>query len=313
MSRPIRFGATLVANGDRAAWRDAVARVDAAGFSVLTVMDHLRSGGVWGPLVAAHEVAPSLRLGTVVLNGDVWNPSLLAREAIAVDLLTDGAIELGIGAGWDERDYLATGIQRAPVAVRIERLGEALQILRQAFGGESVRLAGRHYTVDGGDAWPAPVQERIPVLIGGGARPILEFAARNGDIVSVHRNLQRGVGASWAKEVDGDGHFADRVAQRITWVRDAAGPRFDALELHAVVLKVIVTDQRAEAASKLAEQHALPPAALLESPHYLIGSVDQITEDLLARRERWGISYWSVADGNDLESFAPVVRKLSGS
>jgi probable F420-dependent oxidoreductase len=312
--RRLRFGATVVPRGSRRDWVDTVRRVEASGFSVLTVMDHLNSAGVWGPLVAAYDAAPSLRVGTIVLNGDLWNPALLAREAVTVDLLTDGSLELGIGAGWDERDYRAAGIARAPASVRIARLGESLQIIRQALAGQPVKLGGHHHRIDGGEAaWPAAIQSRVPILIGGGARPILEFAAREADIVSVHRNLQRGVAASWAAEVDGTGRSGDAVAQRVGWVRDAAGPRFADLELHAIVLKAIVTADREEAVARIAAHHALSPEALLQSPHYLVGSVEQIVDDLLERRERWGISYWTVVDGNDLDALAPVIARLRGA
>ena len=288
-------------------------RVEASGFSVLTVMDHLNSAGVWGPLVAAHEAAPSLRLGTVVLNGDLWNPSLVAREAATVDRLTDGALELGLGAGWDERDYRAVGVAREAPAVRIPRLAEALEILTAVFSGERLAFEGEHYRVDGGEPWPVPAQARLPILVGGGARPILELAARRADIVSIHRNLVGGVAASWSVEVDADGRFVDAVARRIGWVRDAAGPRFDALELHAIVLKAIVTPRRDEVAAALAEGHALSPEAILESPHYLVGTIDEIADVLAARRERWGISYWTIVAGNDLAAIAPVVERLTGT
>jgi probable F420-dependent oxidoreductase len=310
--RPFRFGATVAANGSRAAWVDTVTTVESAGFGALTVMDHFNSGGIWGPLVLAHEVAPSLRLGTIVLNGDLWPPAIVAREAATVDRLTDGALELGIGAGWDLRDYAAAGLDRAPAKVRIARLAEAIRIIRSALAGEHVRFQGEHHSADGGEPWPRSAQERLPILVGGGARPILELAARTADIVSVHRNLEHGVAASWSADLDESGRFSRAVDERIGWVRDAAGERFDALELHAILLKAVVTDDRAGAAAQLAENHALPPESILASPHYLIGTVDEIVDDLVARRERWGISYWTLVAGNDLAGFAPVIARLAG-
>ncbi|MES1248089.1 MAG: TIGR03621 family F420-dependent LLM class oxidoreductase [Actinomycetota bacterium] len=310
--KPFRFGATVAATGTRAAWADTVRAVASAGFDVLTVMDHFTSGGIWGPLVAAHEIAPSLRLGTIVLNGDLWNPSILAREAATVDRLTDGALELGIGAGWDLRDYAAAGVEREPAKVRIARLAESLQIIRSALAGEHVQLAGEHRTVDGGEPWPPAAQSRLPILVGGGARPILELAARTADIVSVHRNLDQGVAASWSADLDPTGRFSRAVDERIGWVRAAAGDRFDALELHAILLKVAVTDRRDEVAAELAENHALPAEAILASPHYLIGTIDEIADDLVARRERWGISYWTLVAGNDLAAFAPIAARVAG-
>ena len=309
--RRFRFGATIVPKGSGRDWADTVRQVEDAGYSALTVMDHFGASGIWGPLVAAHHAAPSLRLGTVVLNGDLWHPVLAAREASTVDLLTGGKLELGLGAGWSLDDYRAMGAEREPAPVRIARLEEAIEIYRRAFAGEPVSLDGEHYTVESG-AWPAPAQERVPLLIGGGARPILELAGRQADIVSVHRNLSDGMAKSWAPELGDHGGHPDEVSRRVAWVRDAAGERFDELELHAIVLKAIVTDRPAEVAAELAENHHLPPERLLESPHYLLGTVEEIAERLRERREHWGISYWTIVDGNDREAFGPVVRELTG-
>lgn len=307
-----RFGATVAATGNRRDWVDTVRAVEAAGFSTLTVMDHFTSAGIWGPLVAAHEAAPALRLGTLVLNGDLWNPAIVAREASTVDRLTDGSLELGLGAGWDVRDYTATGVSRSPAPIRVDRLAEAVQIIQSVFAGERLEFSGTHYTVDGGEPWPRPAQDRLPILLGGGARPVLELAARAADIVSVHRNLDSGLAASWSPELDETGRFSTAVDERISWVRDAAGGRFNSLELHAIILKAVITNDRDGAARDLAEHHTLPAEAILASPHYLLGTVDEIAGELVARRERWGISYWTLVAGNDLVAFAPVVERLAG-
>jgi probable F420-dependent oxidoreductase len=311
--KPFRFGATVAAAGSRREWSDTVRAVEASGFSALTVMDHFTSSGIWGPLVAAHAVAPSLRLGTIVLNGDLWNPAIVAREAATVDRLTDGSLELGLGAGWDPRDYAAAGLERAPAATRIERLAEAVRILRTVFAGEPLKLSGTYYDVDGGAPWPRPAQDRLPILLGGGARPVLELAAREADIVSVHRNLDRGLAASWSADLDETRRFSTAVDERIGWVRAAAGARFESLELHAIILKAVVTSDRDAAAAAIADTHTLPAEAILASPHYALGTVEQIADDLVARRERWGISYWTLVAGNDLSAFARVADRLTGA
>jgi probable F420-dependent oxidoreductase len=276
-------------------------------------MDHFTSAGIWGALAAAHDAAPALRLGTLVANGDLWNPSLLAREALLIDAMTDGQFELGVGAGWSKADYAAAGVTREPAAVRVARLAEAVQIFGQAFRGERVRFAGEHYRVDGGDPWPRRRDAVIPLLIGGGARPILEIAARHADVVSIHRNLEHGVSASWSEDLRNHGSFPDAVARRVGWVRDAAGDRFETLELHAIVLKAVVTDRRLEVANEIAGSHELPVDRILASPHYLIGTIDEIVDTLEERRSRWGITYWTLVPGNDLEAFAPVVGRLQGT
>lgn len=313
--RPFRFGATMSPlEPNRGAWTDAVRRVEDAGFTAVTVMDHFKSGGIWGPLVAAHDVAPSMRLGTLVLNNDFFlHPALLAREAIAVDAMTDGKLELGLGAGWDTEDYATIARERLSPGVRIERLAEAVEILRQAFAGQRVAFRGRHFTVEAQDDWPRPCQPRIPLLVGGGGHRVLALAGRTADIASIHRNLEAGVAASWKREAAGGG-----VDERVGWVREGAGDRFGDLELHAVILKLVVTGDREGTAARLAAPMGLTGDQLLQSPHFLVGSEDQLAADLQARRERWGISYWSLSQanvpgGNDPAQLAPVIRRLTGT
>ena len=302
---------SAIENRDR--WRDDVLRAEQAGFAIITVSDHFRStGGIFSALQSVWEAAPRLRVGTLVLNNDFWNPSLLAREAITTDVLTNGALELGLGAGWDEPDYRAMGLERRPPGERIERLAESIAILRQAFAGEHVRLTGRHFSVDGGAPWPKPAQHRIPIVVGGGSERVLKLAGRVADIVSIHRNLQRGVPGSWENEKKGEGEFADIVGERVAWVRDGAGDRFGDIELNAIILKAVFTDSRHDAAADLGRANGLSAEQILASPHYLIGRPEQMAEDLTRRRERWGISYWTLVTGSDVSAFAKVVSQLAG-
>jgi probable F420-dependent oxidoreductase len=314
MTHSFRFGLTLFpVMSRRAEWADAVKEAASNGFSVVTVSDHFgSSGGIWSALVAAHDAAPELRLGTLVLTNDFWNPSVLAREAISTDVLTDGKLELGLGAGWAVEDYRATGIERGRAGDRIDRLDESLTIISQALAGEPVRFVGSHFDVDGGgEGWPRPLQSKVPLLVGGGGKRILQLAARRADIVSIHRNLQRGIAESWEPEYGDRGGFPDAVSERVSWVKEAAGDRFDELELHALLLKVVVTEQREKTAEELGRPNGLTVEQVLASPHYLVGTVDQMVEDLLDRRERWGITYWTVVGGNELPPFARVVARLA--
>jgi probable F420-dependent oxidoreductase len=296
----------------RREWTDLVKRVDALGFSVVTVVDHFgTSGGLFTPLLAAHHAAPSLRVGTLVANGDAWNPALLAREIVTLDTLTDGSVELGIGAGWSEEDYRALGTQRAPTLERIARLAEAIKVLRQFFGGGPVEYDGAHYSIETGPL-PKPTQAHIPLLIGGGGRRILELAAQEADIVSLHRNLQRGSAASWQGEGAGTAE-RDPVAQRVRWVREAAGERFGELELHALLQKVVVTDRRSEVAADIGKSNGLSAEDVLASPHFLVGTVEQMMSDLVERRSRWGISYWTLVGSEAIDAFAPVAQQLASA
>jgi probable F420-dependent oxidoreductase len=295
--RPFRFGVTLypVSTGTPG-WVDAVRQAEEDGFDVVTVMDHFHSGGIWSALVSAHHAAPSLRVGTVVVNTDFWHPALLAREAITADELTGGRLELGLGAGWDLEDYRTLGWERRPAGERIERLAETLEILGQAFAGTPIEFSGKHFTVKAAGPWPRPRQERIPILVGGGGRGILGLAGRKASIVSISRNFQHGAPASW-REPDGTDPGADPTSARVGWVADAAGERFGALELHTMVVK-LVRGRRAEASAQLAAAYGLSPAQVLASPHFLVGSVEEMASDLLERRARWGISYWGLSGGN---------------
>ncbi len=314
MPKRFRFGLTLFpVMSERQVWIDEVKRAESAGFSAITVSDHFRSsGGIWPSLITAAEVAPSLRVGTIVLNNDFWHPVLVAREAITAQVLTEGRFELGIGAGWDELDYRAMGLKRQPAARRIERLGEAIAILSQALAGRPIRFAGAHYRVDGGDPWPASPTP-IPLLVGGGGRRILELAARCADIVSLHRNLEHGLAASWAAEGRDHGPFDSGMSERVSWVRSSAGERFEQLELHALLLKAVVTDHRLRVAAELGRPIGFSAEQILASPHYLVGTVEEMVADLRERRSRWGISYWTLVAGNDVEAFAPVVAALAGT
>jgi probable F420-dependent oxidoreductase len=312
VTKPFRFGVTLYPTSTGAVWKDTVRLAEDAGYGVVTVMDHFRSGGLWAALAAAHEAAPSLRVGTLVLNTDFWHPALLAREAITTDALTDGCLELGLGAGWDDADYSTLGWTRRPIGERIDRLAETLDVLELAFAGTRVRYGGEHFTVEATEDWPQAAQQPIPVLVGGGGRRILALAARRAAIVSVSRNFQHGAAASWQQ---GDG---DPTAKRVEWIREAAGERFDELELHTTLVKVVETRNRDDAVADLARAYDLRSQQVLDSPHFLVGTPAEMAQDLLDRRERLGISYVTLSggnapNGNELSSLREVIARITNA
>ncbi|HZO97275.1 MAG TPA: TIGR03621 family F420-dependent LLM class oxidoreductase [Gaiellaceae bacterium] len=317
MTRAFRFGVTLQPIfGGRSVWSDAVKLAEDCGFSTVTVMDHFSSGGIWSALMAAHNAAPSLRLGTLVVNNELRHPLLLAREAIATDVLTGGRFELGIGAGWDLDDFRAVGMSRRPVPERLERLAEALEILSQACAGERPLFRGRHFSVDAPENWPRPQQAPIPLLVGGGGKRVLELAATVADTISISRNMQRGPAGSWRRTATGFDGGAARVEERLDWIRAAAGERFSQLELHAIVNRVIVTRNPSSAAAAAGRALGLSVEDVLESPHFLVGTVEQVADTLEQRRERWGISYWTLSSGNSpggnsMRDFGEVIARIS--
>jgi probable F420-dependent oxidoreductase len=286
VTRPFRFGLQVAAAGAREQWAERARAAEALGFDTLVVPDHLVDGAV-SPLVALCTIAEvtSLRVGTLVLNNDFRHPAVLAREAATVDLLTDGRLELGIGAGHAAPEYAEIGLPFDPPAVRVERLGEALEILTRLFDGETVNFAGAHYRIDGHTLYPA---RRPTLLVGGNGNRLLHLAARHADVVGLS-GLERTL-------PDGQRHTVawrpEQVDAKVQLVRETAGARFPDLELQALVQHVEITDDRVGVATKVAARVGVPPEVVIESPYVLIGTVGEIVDALHHARERFGFSYF---------------------
>jgi probable F420-dependent oxidoreductase len=307
--KPFRFGVNVRTAGSGAEWADKARKVEALGYSVLLVPDHLAELLAPLPALAAAAVATKhLRIGTAVLNNDFRHPVLLAREAATLDVLSDGRFELGLGAGHMRSEYEQAGLTFDPGATRVERLAEAVVIVKRLLVGEPVTFSGRHYRVTGHTIHPRPIQRpRPPVFIGGNAPRLLTVAAREADIVGLTGITFRRGGT----EPDVSDFRASVVDERVRLVRETAGDR--SLELNALVQRVIVTDDRRKAAEELAVGRwaQLTPEEILESPYVLVGTVDRIVEDLQARRERWGISYITTHEPF-MDALAPIVARLAG-
>jgi probable F420-dependent oxidoreductase len=311
--RPFRFGVSVRHGQSRAEWMEKARKVEALGYAILTVPDHLTDLVAPLPaLVSAAEATKTLRIGTNVLNNDLRHPVLVAREAATVDLLTDGRFELGLGAGSIKSEYDEAGFSFDPGGTRVERLAESVSIIKSLLNGEQVTFAGRHYRVTGHTlAPPAAQKPRPPVLIGGNGRRLLALAARKADIVGFSGLTFRHGGAA---PPDLSGWLLAGVDERVRLVREAAGEaRYARLELNALVQLVVVTDDRRQAAEELASRWTqLTPDEFLQSPYALIGTIEQMVEDLQAYRSRWGISYYVVHEAH-MDAFAPVVADLAGS
>ena len=309
--RPFRFGVNVRTAGSGAEWADKACRVEALGYSVLLVPDHLADLLAPFPALAAAAAATTrLRIGTAVLNNDFRHPVLTAREAATLDVLSDGRFELGLGAGHMQAEYEQAGLAFDPGPARVERLAESVVIIKRLLAGEAVTSAGRHYRVTGHTIHPRPIQRpRPPVFIGGNAPRVLTLAAREADIVGLTGIAFRAGG----KEPDVSDFRAPIVDERVRLIREMARSRSDALELSVLVQRVIVTEDRRAAAEQLATGRwaALTPDEILASPYALIGTVEEIADDLRARRERWGISYVMTHEAF-IDALAPVVGRLAG-
>jgi probable F420-dependent oxidoreductase len=304
--RPFRFGVSIRAAADRREWRDKARRAEAMGFDVLLVADHLAE--MFPPLTAlctAAEATERLRVGTFVVNNDFRHPVLLAREAATVDLLTDGRLELGLGAGHMKWEYDQAGLRYDPPAVRVARLAESVQIVKRLLAGEATTFVGEHYTVRGHRVFPVPKQAHVPLLVGGNGRKVLALAAREADTV----------GFTGFSQVEGTlgvnlNHFTTAgVDRQVALVRDVAGERFDDLELNALVQHVEITDDPRAALSSLAERFGFRVDDALDSPFILAGTPTEMAEVLRHRREHLGLSYFVVFEPV-MEAFASVITQL---
>lgn len=310
--RPFRFGVSVHGSRSREEWIGIARQAEGLGYSTLLIPDHL--GDQLSPvpaLLAAADATTTLRVGSLVFDNDFRHPVMLAKEAATLDVLSGGRLELGLGAGWMKPEYEKAGIPFERPGVRIEKLEESVKIIKGLFADGPVDFAGQHYTISGLEGYPKPVQRpRPPIHIGGGGQRLLTLAAREADIVGfIPRARPDG------KSQDVTDATLEALEQKLSWVREAAGARFAELELGILVAQVITTEDREQAAQFIAQTLAagfnVSTEQIIQAPYLLLGNEDQICEDLLARRERYGISYINIFE-QSMEALAPVIARLTG-
>lgn len=310
MARPFRFQLSTGATPDAAGWSDLARKVEDLGYSSLAVADHFDAQFAPLPaLMASAEATTTLRVSPLVLCNDYRHPALLGKELATLDLLSEGRLEVGLGAGWMAEDYAKTGIRFDRAGLRIQRLDEAIDVLKASFSGRAFDHHGEQYKITQLSGFPLPTQQpHPPFLIAGGGRRILELAARQADIVGLHVSLHAGV----IDERAGSSATDQATLDKIHWIKAASGPRFDDLEIHVRTHIAMVHDRPAEVAEMLGPAFGITPQDALRSPHALVGSVEGIVETLLERRERYGISYicWHQ---DSIDTLAPVVARLAGT
>ena len=259
-------------------------------------------------MTVAASVTKNLRVCALVFDNDYKHPVVLAKELATMDVLSDGRIDIGIGAGWMRSDYDQAGMQYDSPGVRIDRFIEGLHVIRGCMADGAFSFTGTHYKITDYNGLPKPLQKPCPpVLIGAGGKRMLGIAAREADIVGINPSLTPGfVGP----EVIADMSSAS-VAQKIAIVKEKAGARFDKIELNIRTFLVNVTDDGKAAREKLAKGMGVDAALIHDSPFALIGPPNELIETLQKRREQFGLSY-VIVGGDDVESFAPVVAALAG-
>ena len=310
MTRPFRFSVQVGGVPKSAA--DYVETAKAAedlGYEAFSVPDHLDDQ--LAPMVALTAVAAAtttIQLQPLVLANDYRHPAVLAKEAATLDLLSDGRFVMAIGAGWMLSDYEQAGLQHDRARLRIERLSESITVLKGLFSGDPFSFSGDHYTITDMTGTPKPVRETIPFLIAGGARKILSLAAREADIVAFNPSIPKGM----IDESIAPSAMADATDEKLEIVKQAAGARFDEIELQTSVFIATITDDAMGVAGLVAPALGGTAESALHSPHVLIGSVEECIERVQSWRERWGISYISIV-GQSMHDMAPVVSALAGT
>ncbi|BCK55595.1 LLM class F420-dependent oxidoreductase [Nocardia wallacei] len=290
MSAPFRFGVNLFNSASRAEWVEKCRKAEQLGFDVLGVPDHLGFSAPFPAMLLAAEVTERARINTFVLNVPFYNPVLLAREVATVDLLSDGRIELGLGAGYVQAEFDAAGLPFPSGGRRVEQLAEAAATLRRLYADPEYQ--------------PRPAQAGgPPLLIAGWGDKLLRVAAEHADIVA----FTGGTAAD-------SGHITvaspDATAQRVEYVRGLLGERADSVEYNILVQAVVPGGERDEILERYAANLPDGAADLLEDiPVLLIGSPDELADRLRERRKRYGFNYITVQEPA-MERFAEVIDLL---
>jgi probable F420-dependent oxidoreductase len=322
-ARPFRFAVQAFEAKSGKEWTEITKRAEDLGYSTLFTTDHYFGPGSISDtsghrpvdvapitaMTAAAAVTTGLRVGCRVFNVDLHQPVVLAKELATLDMVSDGRLEVGLGAGWVEAEYEGLGVTMDPPGVRIARLGEFVHLMKAHWRGEEVAVDGKYVHVHGFAGLPLPVQQpHPPIFIGGGRERILKLAGQLADIVSI--NFDNSAGRLGASSVASSG--ASETAQKLEWVRAGAGDRFDQIELEIGAYFVAVEDDPGPMITAMASRFGVSEENFASHPHALLGSVDTIGATLQERRERYGFSYVTVPQRN-MDDFAPVVARLAGT
>lgn len=308
--RRFRFGVEMMEPFAGMTWVESARHLESLGYSTLFVPDHMHEG--YGPLVAMTAAAmatSSLVVAPMVFACDFRNPAVLARELASIDVLSEGRLEVGLGAGYNPLDYSRSGIPMDRPGVRIDRLIEHVAVLRGLFAPGTFNFAGEHYRIEELDGTPKPYRSGgPPIIVAGGGKRLLTFAATAADIIGVNPTTAAG------RDNVATAHDAlpGSIDTKFEWIRSAAGDRFDSIEFTAWLGTAAVGNDTAALVDKLCARFGAPAEDVLGSPIVLVGSEAEVEQRLHERRERWGYSY-TVLQARTALDFAPIVARLTGT
>lgn len=306
--RGFRFGVQVSKETSAKGWAELARRTEAAGYEVLTMPDHFTDQLAPIPaLMAAASATTTLRVGALVFDNDYKHPVVLAKELATIDLLSEGRLEIGLGAGWMISDYEEAGMPYDSPKVRIDRFIEGVAVIRGAMAEGAFSFSGDHYTITNYNGQPKPVQARPPLLIGGGGKRVLSYAAREADIIGINGTMTAGVVGPEALST----MTAESVDEKVAIVAAAGAHRLNDIEMNIRTFFVKVTNDRAATVDGISSMFGVSKDMIDASPFALIGSVEECIEQLLERRERWGFSY-TIVGAENIDECAPIVAALRG-
>jgi probable F420-dependent oxidoreductase len=309
-TKPFKFGAKATWASSGAEWAGLAKQAEDLGYVSFQIDDHFNKAFAPVPAIMAAACATNtVKVGPHVAGVDFRNVVSFAKEAATIDLLSDGRFIMGIGAGWNKADYANAGIEQDDAMTRIERLSEAVDVIKGLWGPDKFSFSGKYFNVAEHEAQPKPVGQ-IPILIGGGGPKILSLAAQKADIVGVNPKI---VGRSINPRSMATA-AAEACDEKVAWINEAAAAagRADDIELQLQIFVTVVTDDKMGTVEKFAPAFGLPPEVVANAPFFQIGSISEIKDNIVAMRERWGISY-IVCQNDGTKALAPIVSELAGT
>tara|TARA_A100001037_G_scaffold252967_1_gene237250 strand:- start:688 stop:1653 length:966 start_codon:yes stop_codon:yes gene_type:complete len=320
MKNPFRFGIQTFNTTSGKEWGEFARKAENLGYSTFHLADHLLGPGpaleaanhpvqnvaAIPAMAYAAAVTDTIKIGCRVFCIDYHIPVVLVKSAMTIDFLSDGRLELGLGAGWIKSEYEAVGIEFDEPAVRIDRLADVIEGVKAFRGDKPLNVTNGTLNWADFEGLPKPVGS-APIMVGGGSPRVLRLAGREADIVSLNFNNRAGmIGPDGVQK-----STEEETLKKIRWIKEGAQDRFENIEIEIGAYFTVVTDDAKSVVAGFAQMFGCSEEEMLHHPHTLFGSVDSICEEIERRREKYGISYFTVGEDN-LEAFAPVVARMTG-